>query len=45
MRKRSLDQRLRIHLVYDESVASLPSHEQNLVKVGIQGILIFYYRL
>src|SRR6218665_1726045 len=33
MRKRSLDQRLRIHLVYDQSVSSLPSHKEHLVKV------------
>ena len=33
MRKRSIDQKLRIHLVYDESLSFLPNDKKNLIKV------------
>jgi len=35
MKKRSIDQPLRIHLVYDVSLDTLPSDKQQLVKVGV----------
>ena len=35
MRKRSIDQPLRIHLVYDTSLHALPSDKQQLVKVCV----------
>ena len=33
MRKRSIDQPLRIHLIYDDSLHALPHDKQQLVKV------------
>jgi len=39
MKKRSIDQQLRIRLVYDASLHALPSDKQQLVKVGATFLL------
>jgi len=39
MKKRSINQQLRIRLVYDDSLHALPSDKQHLVKVSIACLL------